>query len=315
MGTLQEITTNLVDQNLSECRDNLKFAFEINAQVTNPSLKGKTPGKLTLSSSQGFRQKIWTELERVFTEDIYQTCKHIKFLQITLNELNITQNLDVAHTFWHRFGTILQDEVKKSSPAIQQMLEEDYPNILKYFHEMIHKLKYETFDFDRKVLQKYENSYLSSSLTHLLDPTQAMFNNLETHHIPTHDQIDSLIRIITSELSVALIEEHLSNRVAKNVSKCINMFAVKTEQQLETGPEAIQVINNLNSGQQKNLQLANSLHYLQSQIQRMLANMRESLTDSSAAIINESLKHLETLTESIIQPLIGKKRKFSIKTV
>lgn len=161
-------------------------------------------------------------------------------------------------------------------------------------------------DFSRKVLEKYENSYLSSSLTHLLDPTQAMFNNIEHNNIPTHDQIDSLIRVITSELSVALIEEQLSNRVAKNVAKCIKMFGVKTEQQLETGPEATQVIGNLNSGQQRNLQLANSLFYLQSQIQRMLSNMRDSLSESSIVIINESLKNLETLMGAIIQPLVGK---------
>lgn len=45
-----------------------------------------------------------------------------------------------------------------------------------------------------------------------------------------------------SELSVSLIEEHLSEQISKNVAKSIKMFAVKTEQQLETGSEAAQVI-------------------------------------------------------------------------
>lgn len=41
---------------------------------------------------------------------------------------------------------------------------------------------------------------------------------------------------------MALIEQNLNEQTSKNVAKCIKMFAVKTEQQLETGPEAAQVI-------------------------------------------------------------------------
>ena len=48
-----------------------------------------------------------------------------------------------------------------------------------------------------------------------------------------------------SELSVALIEDNLSEKICKNVSKSIRMYALKTEQQIETGPEAAQVIGNL----------------------------------------------------------------------
>lgn len=50
-----------------------------------------------------------------------------------------------------------------------------------------------------------------------------------------------------SELSVALVEETLSDKVAKNISKCIKMYAVKTEQQLATGQEAANVIGSLSS--------------------------------------------------------------------
>ncbi|KAJ8964313.1 hypothetical protein NQ317_014825 [Molorchus minor] len=96
----------------------------------------------------------------------------------------------------------------------------------------------------------------------MLDPAQSAFSN--ENAVPTHDQIDSLIRVMTSELSVALIEENLSEQIAKNVSKCIKMFCVKTEQQLETGPDALQVIGGTpNIAQQKNVNLANALHYLQ----------------------------------------------------
>ncbi|VEN37219.1 unnamed protein product [Callosobruchus maculatus] len=58
-------------------------------------------------------------------------------------------------------------------------------------------------------------------------------------------------------------------------------------------------------GQQKNVSLANSLQYLQLQVQRMLSNMKESLTEPSVKIINDSLKALNDLTAAIIQPLIA----------
>lgn len=45
-----------------------------------------------------------------------------------------------------------------------------------------------------------------------------------------------------SELSVTLVEDHLNEKVAKNVTKCIKMYAAKTEQQLASGQDAAQVI-------------------------------------------------------------------------
>lgn len=52
--------------------------------------------------------------------------------------------------------------------------------------------------YSRQVLEKCENSYLSNSLTRLLDPAQSMFSN--EGEVPSHDQIDSLIRVISRYL-------------------------------------------------------------------------------------------------------------------
>lgn len=162
-----------------------------------------------------------------------------------------------------------------------------------------------TLYFSRQVLEKCENLYLSNSLNKLLDPAQSMFSN--EIEIPSHDTIDSLIRIMTSELSVALVEENLSEKVCKNVSKSVKMFALKTEQQIETGPEAAQILGgNANSSQQRNVQYANALCYLQVQIYRLLSNMKESLPERGVSIINESLQVLVTLVGAIIQPIVGK---------
>lgn len=41
------------------------------------------------------------------------------------------------------------------------------------------------------------------------------------------------------------MENNLNEKVARNVAKCIKMYAVKTEQQLASGSEASQVIGKL----------------------------------------------------------------------
>lgn len=124
-------------------------------------------------------------------------------------------------------------------------------------------------------------------------------------------------------MSVALVESNLSEKVAKNISKCIKMYAVKTEQQLATGSDANQVIGEVfhlvsyslqqrfytggsaNNGQRLNVQLANAMFYFQLQIQRILSNMKESLPLSSINIINDSLQSLDNLTNAVLQPLVG----------
>ncbi|XP_050312688.1 conserved oligomeric Golgi complex subunit 5 [Anthonomus grandis grandis] len=300
LGTIEPTLETLIKENLNECGDILKMALD---SATNPVVLVKS-GRGQLPSSQGFRQKVWTELEKGFSEGIYKICKQIKFLQSALDELHMPHKV-LAEQFWDQLGQIVKGETGRAaaSAAVQQLLHEDYPKLLKFYCDMMGKLSYEQFKFDRDVLKPLENSYLSSSLTKILEPVQSMFNMDGT--VPSQDQIDALIRVLTSELSVALVEEQLSVRVAKNVSKCIKMFAVKTEQQIENGPEAAQVIGgSANGGQQKNLQYANSLHYFSSQTQRMLNNMRDSLSEEGLSVINESLRTLDALTGAILQPLV-----------
>lgn len=48
--------------------------------------------------------------------------------------------------------------------------------------------------YSRNVLLPFENAYLSRSVSRLLDPVHNMFSG---EGLPTHDEIDSLIRTIT----------------------------------------------------------------------------------------------------------------------
>ncbi|XP_065163267.1 conserved oligomeric Golgi complex subunit 5 [Atheta coriaria] len=303
LGTISTSIQNTVDIALAECRESLKTTFDVRVNLDAATIKGKQgPGRAALTSSQGFRTRIWSDMEKVFSDEIYQQCKQVKFLQYTLTNINRDFD-DLSSNFWNSLGDVISEEVKNAVPSVQQMLEEDYPKLLKCYCDMIKKLRYEKYSFDRSNLEKCENAYLSNSWTRLLEPTQSMF--VQENSAPTHDQIDGLIRSITNELSLALVETQLTEKIAKNVTKCIKLYAVKTEQLVATGPDASQVIaGTMNTGQQLNTKLANAMYYLQTQINRMLVNMKETLSQNSIQHISESLQVLDTLTSALIQPLV-----------
>ncbi|KAK9869808.1 hypothetical protein WA026_003539 [Henosepilachna vigintioctopunctata] len=300
LGSVNKILDNFMDSSLLECKQSIECAFEI---ATSNKFKSNT-GRVSLTTSQGFRNKIWTELEKAFSEDIHQQCRRVKFLQTTLINMNFHgAEIDIAEKFWESLGIIIKTQIENAHSSIQQMLEEDYPKLLRCYFDISKKLNYEHFSLNHTVLDKFETAYLSKSLTALLEPTQAMFASESC--VPSHDDIDKIVRIISSNLSVALIEENLCDKISRNISKCIKMFAVKTEQQLDTSPESAQVIGGTaNVGQQKNVHLANRLHYFQTQIHRILFNMKESLLNAKIEFMTDALNSLDILSGAIIQPLV-----------
>lgn len=80
LGTINSTTEGVIDHSLYECRESLKMAFEVSLGTTSKSKGG--PGHLNFVSSQGFRNKVWSELEKVFSEDIYQLCKQVCNLNV-----------------------------------------------------------------------------------------------------------------------------------------------------------------------------------------------------------------------------------------
>lgn len=150
MGLETSTIEGLIKQSLDECRESFKLALESGLSPTTGAVKLKSgPGKVQLTSSQGFRTRIWSELERCFSDDIYAMCKQVKFLQTALNELHLQNvNKNLASSFWTQLGELIQEETKRASPAVVQTLEEDYPKLLKNYYEMVKKLNCDQFKFE-----------------------------------------------------------------------------------------------------------------------------------------------------------------------
>lgn len=63
---------------LSECRESLKTSFDVTGNLNMGVGTNKVgPGKAALSTSQGFRQRVWADLEKAFSEEIYSQCKRV----------------------------------------------------------------------------------------------------------------------------------------------------------------------------------------------------------------------------------------------
>lgn len=146
LGTIKEATQKVVDMSLSECEEILKSCFDITGgtSVVNKSKSGST----SRNTLQNMKTRLWSDLEKAFSEEIFYQCKQIKFLQSSIDNLDgYDLEIDVAARFWAKLGQVISEQIKNASDTALQMLEEDYPKLLKYYYEMIQRLGCTEFNF------------------------------------------------------------------------------------------------------------------------------------------------------------------------
>ncbi|XP_053572547.1 conserved oligomeric Golgi complex subunit 5 isoform X1 [Bombina bombina] len=152
-------------------------------------------------------------------------------------------------------------------------------------------------------LQPYEAAYLSKSLSRLFDPINLVFPP-GGRNPPSADELDSIIKTISSEMNVASVDSHLCSAVSKNVAKTIQLFSVKSEQLLSTQGEASQVIGPLTEGQRRNVAVVNSLYRLHQSIQKVISG-QSALPPTAKETISAALKVIYSLMGSAVQPLLN----------
>lgn len=297
LSDIERISTDLLDVSLMTNQDFGKRGAPGRAMIPSPG------------SSGNLRTKIWENLERLFQDTLYTQCLQIELLQRVLLEHHTKSFDNLSEKFWDKVNALLAKilvERTQGSSFVKQALEGEYPKFLRIFLDLSKRLKERShsigiYSINRNVLLPFENPYLSRSVSRLLDPVHNMFSG---EGLPSHDEIDSLIRTITNELSVSLVDDGLSTVVSRNVGKAVRLFCLKCEQSIVTGGEASQVIDSPTTGQHTNITLANLLHYLANQTNRVIANLAGGLSSEGSAIITTALKETDTLTKSILAPLL-----------
>ncbi|XP_037619001.1 conserved oligomeric Golgi complex subunit 5 [Sebastes umbrosus] len=151
-------------------------------------------------------------------------------------------------------------------------------------------------------LQLYEAAYLSKSLSRLFDPINLVFP-MSGRNPPSNDELDSIIKTISSELNVASVDPNLSLAVSKNAAKTVQLFCVKSEQLLCTQGDASQVIGPLTEGQRRNVAVVNSLYRLQQAVSKMISGLG-SCPPVAAEALSSSLEGVQVLMSSAVQPLL-----------
>ncbi|KAK2858558.1 hypothetical protein Q5P01_003178 [Channa striata] len=151
-------------------------------------------------------------------------------------------------------------------------------------------------------LQPYEAAYLSKSLSRLFDPINLVFP-MGGRNPPSNDELDSIIKTISSELNVASVDPNLSLAVAKNAAKTVQLFCVKSEQLLCTQGDASQVIGPLTEGQRRNVAVVNSLYRLQQAVAKIISGLGASPL-AAAEALSSSLEGVQALMSSAVQPLL-----------
>lgn len=145
LGTIKEAIQKVVDNSLSECEEILKSCLDITGGTNVVKTKS---GSSTRSTLQNLKTRLWSDLEKAFSEELFYQCKQIKFLQSSLDNLDdYDLEIDVATQFWERLGKVISEQIKNASDTAVQMLEEDYPKLLKYYCEMIQRLGCVEFKF------------------------------------------------------------------------------------------------------------------------------------------------------------------------
>uniref|UniRef100_A0A671VD51 Conserved oligomeric Golgi complex subunit 5 n=1 Tax=Sparus aurata TaxID=8175 RepID=A0A671VD51_SPAAU len=147
-------------------------------------------------------------------------------------------------------------------------------------------------------LQSYEAAYLSKSLSRLFDPINLVFP-MGGRNPPSSDELDSIIKTISSELNVASVDPNLSVAVAKNAAKTVQLFCVKSEQLLCTQGDASQVIGPLTEGQRRNVAVVNSLYRLQQAVTKVGGSF-----SAAAEALSSSLEGVQALMSSAVLPLL-----------
>ncbi|KAG0722980.1 Conserved oligomeric Golgi complex subunit 5 [Chionoecetes opilio] len=263
---------------------------------------------------------------------------HVCFLE----EVQRPGKCDLFTSVWQSVTQVLTQEFSKAaqeSTIIRQYLEVDYPKLVRLYGDLWRRLEgitvemmhpppdlsppaaslHDTLDgeepressektqnFDpeealRCTLIPLEEAYLSRSRSRLLDPVNLMFAAHEAP--PAKDEVDALIKTITSELNVSAVDKALSETVARNVAESLHLFCVKCQQLIDTSGDASQVIGPATAAQGLNVTVVNQLLYLRNQVDRTASATLAHLPLPVTSTLLLALPAINALMSSAVQPL------------
>ncbi|KAJ8006763.1 hypothetical protein DPEC_G00110590 [Dallia pectoralis] len=245
----------------------------------------------------------WSDVTHTLSVEFQRATAASSFLKQAL-EGEYPKLLRLYNDLWRRlqqYSSSIQGAIS-SSAGLDTAL--DLPNTETDNQDLFTQTK-QDYDPEKALknsLQPYEAAYLSKSLSRLFDPINLVFP-MGGRNPPSHDELDSIIKTIGSELNVASVDPGLSAAVAKNAAKTVQLFCVKSEQLLSTQGDASQVIGPLTEGQRRNVAVVNSLFRIHQAVAKVTSGLGSCPTAAEQAI-SASLEEVQALMAGAVQPLL-----------
>ncbi|TPX38056.1 hypothetical protein SmJEL517_g00290 [Synchytrium microbalum] len=286
----------------------------------------------TQQSAALWSSKLWERMEKLM-DALYAHVVKVYLLErvlsrkrdpatqiLFLDEVMKNMEGNLVNHFWNQFSLLLDKEMRlamKGSTYLQQSLQLGYPRLLRLFQDFFTRINVTnglesstpTLDSTHaiKTLASFETAYMSRSMARMLEPINLAFPDRSSmgpgpRQPPVRDDVDKLVRIISSELEVAKFDKSLLVSVARNVSKAINTYTVRCENLAVADMSAYQIAG---SGppppaQLLNLEIMSCLYHLHETAWKVF----DEYDEVAHQAVEESLDAIHKLILAMVEPLL-----------
>jgi len=292
IGTLQSVVSKTIQTKCSSVQQDLGSALSGSFEQ---SYNGSAPGGATIGNTAAWRANLWTSLDK-WSNNITTQYNQIHVLHRTLvrrrdasSQKTLLEECNVTpiQTYVSAISTALQQELRNINSSAKQALNMEYPKALRLvvslWNHFSSKLDVEGLEDVtlpnvniREVLTPFQCTYLARSLNRLLDPVNIAFPGKT---VPSTSEMESIVRIMVSELTAARGDEELKKLSTNNIVKAIRDILNKCDNLMHFGSGISDIASAPTQYHVKNMQVMNVLCTLHSKLEEVPADLSVGRTE------------------------------------
>ncbi|KAL5254224.1 hypothetical protein ACHWQZ_G013859 [Mnemiopsis leidyi] len=292
IGTLQLVVSKTLQSKCGSVEQNLKSALSGSYEQ---SYNGAAPGGANIGNTTAWRASLWTSLDK-WSNNISSQYNQIHVLHRTLvrrrdasSQKTLLEECNVTpiQTYVSAVSSALQQELRNVNSSAKQALNMEYPKALRLvvslWNHFSAKLDVEGLEDVtlpniniREVLTPFQCTYLARSLNRLLDPVNIAFPGKT---VPSTSEMESIVRIMVSELTAARGDEELKKLSTNNILKAIRDILNKCESLTHHGSGINDITSAPTQYHIRNIQVINVLCTLHSKLEEVPADLSAGKTE------------------------------------
>jgi len=292
IGTLQLVVSKTLQTKCSSVQQDLGSALSGSFEQ---SYNGSAPGGTSMTNTAAWRANLWTSLDK-WSNNITAQFNQIHVLHRTLvrrrdpsTQKTLLEECGVTpiQTYVSAVSVALQQELRNINSSAKQALNLEYPKALRLvvslWNHFSSKLDVEGLEDVtlpnvniREVLTPFQCTYLARSLNRLLDPVNIAFPGKT---VPSTSEMESIVRIMVSELTAARGDEELKKLSTNNIVKSIRDILNKCENLVHFGSGLNDISSAPTQYHVKNIQVMNVLCTLHSKLEEVPADLSVGRTE------------------------------------